>query len=305
MYLSELAEKFGLRIDRCISETSFDVLALVHSDIDKRVCTFVDSEDYIEAIPENCTMVITKESVFDMGRFDESRYGIALVQNPRVFYFDLHNKLCGEKGYCREKFKTVIGENCRISPSASISENNVIIGNNVVIKENTVIRDNVVIGDNTIIGIGNIIGEQGFEYKRDEEGILSVIHAGGVRIGNNVELKNYCVIDKAVYPWDDTEIDDGSKIDSFVEMEHGAKIGRNVMVIAHAIILGRAVVGESSRIGPGAIIRNGISIGRNCVVSLGSVVTKNVADYGHVTGYFAVEHNDFISDFKRRHGKDE
>ncbi len=120
------------------------------------------------------------------------------------------------------------------------------------------------------------------------------------------------------------QIDDGSKIGTFVEIQKGATIGKNCKISSHTFIcegvhlednvfvghnvsfindlLPRATnpdgtpqtdedwsmietfVRQGASIGTSATILGGITIGRNALVGAGSVVTKDVPDNAVVAG---------------------
>lgn len=282
-----------------VDEKEFDTLGLAASNPGRLFCTFLDDDKWIERISEDAVMVITNEEFPEKIReyFGNSK-GICMVDNPREVFFDVHNFLQNSGGYLREKVKTRIGEKCHISPLASIDKENVLIGNNVIIEEFVVIRENTVVGDNTIIRAGAKIGGHGFEFKRTCDAIMSVCHFGGVRIGKNVEIQYNSCIDRAVYPWDDTLIGDFSKIDNLVHIGHAAKIGRNVLIVAHSGIGGRTEIADNAWVGFGATVSNGLNILEKGRINIGSVVTKNVASGQVVSGNFAVDHKVFIQNLK-------
>jgi acetyltransferase-like isoleucine patch superfamily enzyme len=120
------------------------------------------------------------------------------------------------------------------------------------------------------------------------------------------------------------EIGDGSRVGAFVEIQKGAKIGRNCKISSHTFIcegveigdnvfVGHNVsfindkfpratrpdgtpqteadwtleftqVGEGASIGTGSTILCGIRIGKGAMVGAGSVVTKDVPDGALVAG---------------------
>jgi len=119
------------------------------------------------------------------------------------------------------------------------------------------------------------------------------------------------------------EIGDGSKIGSFVEIQKGARVGRNCKISSHTFIcegvaiedevfVGHGViftndrypratadgrlqteadwsvvptrVGRGASIGSGAVILCGITIGELALVGAGAVVTKDVAAGATVAG---------------------
>lgn len=274
---------------------SFETLGLNIASVEKKILSFIEEEKYLKDIKKSITCIITKRELVDKV---PSGIGIIISANPRITFFNLHNKLLNNDNYCREKARTIIGSNCSIKDSAIISDYNVVIGNNVVIEENVIIRENVVIGDNTVIRAGVIIGGEGFECKRNGETTFSVKHLGGVLIGHDVEIQYNSCVDKAVYPWDDTIVGDYCKIDNFVHLGHACKIGMRTMIAANAVIGGRTVIGNDCWIGITATISNGLNIGDNVRMNIGSVVTRDIESNNSVTGNFAIEHSRFIEFIK-------
>ncbi|MBN2669257.1 MAG: acyltransferase [Bacteroidales bacterium] len=75
----------------------------------------------------------------------------------------------------------------------------------------------------------------------------------------------------------------------------GVYIGRktvitgNVVVLTHNYVMGNGTyvdtkIGDNVFIGTHAIIMPGITIGNNCIIGAGSVVTKDVGDFSIVAG---------------------
>lgn len=300
MLLSELINKYFPNIKHTIlNEREFQTLGLVssYSGCNEKL-TFIDTDAFIKDLGDDTSMVITNKAIAE--QICSGSFGICIVDNPRLIYFKLHNYLAANTNYTRAKFKTRIGENTKIHPSAIIPEENVVIGDNCIIEEYVVIRENVEIGDNCIFRAGVKIGLPDFEFKNDENGLFAVVHCGGVKIGNDVEVLSNTGINCALYPWDDTIIGDHCKIDMLCNISHGSKIGRNSMIVALSGIGGRTRIGENCWIGYGSIVRNGINIGNNARVNMGSVVSKNVEDNKAVTGNFAIDHDLFIVEQKKR-----
>lgn len=97
----------------------------------------------------------------------------------------------------------------------------------------------------------------------------------GVTIGKNVYLGMYCVIDNA-YP-------------EYVYIEDNVSLAGSVIVLAHSnpyahfknvveSSVAPIVIKEGAWIADGAIILRGVTIGRNAIVSAGTVVDKDVPD---------------------------
>ena len=301
MLLSKELPKIGIDC-QCFDEKGFESLGLAGYNDGNNVCTFLAAAKYAVGLSEGISMILTSENVYDelitAGSLDGG-YGICIVDNPRLTYFLLHNALCESDDYARPRFKTMIADSATVSPLAYIAPYNVVIGENTVIEEFASIKENTTIGDDCIIRTGTKIGGPGFEIKNDGKKTITVTHIGGVKIGNNVEIQQNSNVDKAIYPWDDTIIDDHVRINTLVQIAHGDKIGRFTEIVAHASIQGRVKIGENVWIGPGCVIRNGISIGDNARVNMGAVVTLNVPAGEAVSGNFAVKHSTLIEEVKK------
>jgi acetyltransferase-like isoleucine patch superfamily enzyme len=141
--------------------------------------------------------------------------------------------------------------------------------------------------------------------------------APDVKLGKNVQIYGFVNLYGC-------EIDDGSKIGSFVEIQKKSKIGKNVKVSSHTFIcegvtiednvfIGHNVsfindkyphstnsdggmqsendwqviptlVKSGASIGTSATILCGVTIGENAIVGAGSVVTKDVKPHTIVAG---------------------
>ena len=292
MLLDREMDEIGVDCE-LLGDTEFDTLSLTGTTLGVRTLTFVDNQKYIHLLQDNC-VVLTLEKLAPL----ICNKGVCICKNPRITFFRIHNNLANNTEYRRKHFSTQIGSSCIISPLAYIAEYNVKIGDNVRIEEFVSIKENTVIGNDSIIRAGSIIGGEGFEFKRDDDIIMPVIHLGGVIIGNNVELQQLTAVDKAIYPWDDTVIEDYCKIDNLVHIAHAVKIKKRALVVANSLVGGRTIIEEDAWIGASATVINGITVGRNARVNIGAVATKNVSVGESVTGNFAIEHSRFIRNLK-------
>lgn len=292
--ISNANDNFGI-LD-ILEEKEFDSLGLAISNLDFPFCTFIDNEKYLSNISLNAKMIITTSEISKL----VNNMGVCISENPKISFFKLHNFLSTTNDYIIEKdFNTQIGNNCKISKLSSIAEKNVKIGNNVIIEEFVSIKENTIIGDNSIIRAGSIIGGEGFEFKRMiSRDVLPIKHIGWVLIGESVEIQHNTCVDKAIYPWDKTIIEDNCKIDNLIHIAHGVKLGKGVFIAAGAITGGRTIIKDNTWIGVSATVSNGLNIGKNSRINIGAVVTKDVEDYASVTGNFAIEHNKFINFIK-------
>lgn len=127
------------------------------------------------------------------------------------------------------------------------------------------------------IGMNCSIGGIGMGYEHDERGnLITMPHLGIVRIEDDVTIHNNVNIDRAVLG--ETVIGKGTKIDAHVHVAHGAKIGKNCIIISLANIGGSCEIGDHTWVGMSACIKQKIKIGKNCVIGMGAVVTKDIPD---------------------------
>jgi len=165
-----------------------------------------------------------------------------------------------------------LGKDVYIGAFATIGR--CVIGDSTVILEHCSVHDDVVIGERCWLHPGCRVGTEGFGYVRGESGLEKFPHVGGVLIGNDVEIGANCCIDRGTLGA--TIIRTGAKLDNLVHIAHNADIGEETLVIAHTMIAGSVKVGKRVWIAPGSRITNGISVGDDALIGLGSVVLKSI-----------------------------
>ncbi len=286
MRLSEVVEGTPGQL---IKDGYFEKLNFCTSRVEYDFLTFMEKEKFVPKMSKRVSCVIcTPEIVNNLPPYVQ---GVFLSDNPKYDFYVIHNKL----SKMVQKEGTRIDPTAMISDGATVSPYNVIIGKNVVIEPNVVINENVIIGNDTIIHSNSVIGGRSFDFAKSKTGeIVGWVDAGKVVIGDRVEICSLAHIAQACLEEDTTLLMDDCKVDSFVHLGHGVHIGKRTAVAAGAIIGGNSIIGDDSWVGINATVSNRIVIGNNARVSLGSVVTKNVADCETVTGNFAIQHKRFI-----------
>ncbi|MDK2920217.1 MAG: hypothetical protein PWQ37_2950 [Candidatus Petromonas sp.] len=280
------------------SDCEFDTLGMATSKYpDKKVLSFISDEKYLNSIIDNKDIVgiICTEEIYE--RYNELKnYGVIVAKNPKKIFFQIHNMLAKTDFYWK-KFDNQISKTSYVSDKAIIGEHSIKIGDNCIIEPGVVIHPGTIIGDNVIIRSGSQVGTTGFQFTKVENDIIPVITAGRVIIRDNVEIQHNCCIDRGVLGGD-TVLDYNVKLDNFVHIAHDDYIGERTFITAGVKLAGRVVIGKDCWLGVNATISNGINIGDNCRISLGSVVTKDVPSGTTVTGNFAIEHSKFIEFIK-------
>lgn len=149
-----------------------------------------------------------------------------------------------------------------IHPSASVGKN-LVIGQNVVIEKNVIIGDDCFIGHNSVIRPNTIIGDR-------------------------VVIRTYCLIDPNVIIGSDVEIFPHCIISAGTIVEDKVYFGPH-SITANVddirkwrpnpdITIKAPIIKSGAIITCSCMIKPGVVIGKNAVLGLGSVLTKNIPD---------------------------
>lgn len=207
---------------------------------------------------------------------------LILVEKPRSAF----GKVIHE--FYAKRTTPGIDATAKISPTATIHESStvgafsvigdgVVIGPNVEIRNHVVISSNVRIGDRTLVKSHAIIGEEGFGIEKDEQNNnFHLPHIGSVIIGNDSEVGNFTTVcSGTITP---TTIGNFTKVDDHVHIAHNCKIGNNVIITACASISGSVEIADNAWIGPNSTILQGLSIGSQSTLGIGSVAVRSIPE---------------------------
>ncbi len=179
-----------------------------------------------------------------------------------------------------------LGARVVLYPGAYVGRD-VRIGDDSIVHANAVVQEGVTIGARVLLNPGCVIGGEGFGFAPGPDGLAKIVQAGGVRIGDDVEVGANTTIDRGAM--DDTVIGDGTKIDSQVQIGHNVVIGR------HSLVCGMSGLAGSSKIGNGVMIGGHSAVTNHCEVADGvqlagmSGITKSVSQPGRYAGLPAAE----------------
>ena len=121
------------------------------------------------------------------------------------------------------------------------------------------------------------VGQDGFYYQRDEKGkLIKGEDKFGVILHKDVYLGAH--VNVARGRWRDTEIGEGTKVDTFAQISHNVVIGKHNIIATHATILGSVTIGDNCDVWSNCVIHQGITIGNNCVISANEFVKEDVPD---------------------------
>ena len=176
-----------------------------------------------------------------------------------------------------------IGADCIIGPYAVLGEpirafyrdpahrfGRTVVGDGALIRARSTIYSDVEIGEDFECGVGVLVRER-------------------TQIGKNVRVGSYSDLEGEL------TVGDYTRIHSNVHISQGTTIGRYVWMHPFSLVINdqfpptgltgaRAVIGDFSVIGAGALLFPGARLGRHVIVAAGSRVTGEVPDYQLVRG---------------------
>ena len=167
-----------------------------------------------------------------------------------------------------------------------------VIGPDCVLHAHVSVRERVEIGARVVLQDGAVIGSDGFGFARREDGTHRKIpQLARVVIEDDVEIGAHSAVDRPAIG--ETRIAAGTKIDNLVQIAHGVRIGRNVLLAAQVGIAGSTVLQDGVVMAGQSGATGHVTVGRGAVVSAKSAVTKDVEAGQHVAGVPAEDASDW------------
>ncbi|MFB3903484.1 MAG: UDP-3-O-(3-hydroxymyristoyl)glucosamine N-acyltransferase [Acidobacteriota bacterium] len=236
--------------------------------------------------------------------FDDPRPSIRTA-TPRVSFIKLLELFEPPRPARAGVHATVIrGQNCRISPTATIMVN-CVLGDDVVVEDDAVIYPQCFLGNNTRIGAGTIlhpqvvvasgcqigrrcilfpgvvIGADGFGYHDEGARRMKIPHLGNVVLEDEVEVGANTTIDRAVLG--STVVAAGTKIDNLVQIGHNVQVGAKCYLVAQVGIGGSTKIGNGVVLGGQSGISDHLTIGDRVMVAGKSAVRESLPP-GEIVG---------------------
>ena len=184
-----------------------------------------------------------------------------------------------------------IGANARIGSHVSIGAG-AKIGDDAWILDGARVGVGVEIGDRFIAQPGAVIGGDGFSFVTPEKGAVEAvreslgsaqglrqqkyarIHSlGDVRIGDDVEVGAISSLDSGTIR--NTEIGNGTKIDSLVQVGHNAVIGEDCLLCGQVGIAGSTTLGNRVVLGGQCGVTDHLQIGDDVIAGAGTLLRTN------------------------------
>jgi UDP-3-O-[3-hydroxymyristoyl] glucosamine N-acyltransferase len=213
--------------------------------------------------------------------------GLAVCDNPRACFVDIHNHLTETPGFFWRDFPTFVDPSARVHPSAQLAAFNVVVGAGSIIEANAIVGERVIIGERCVIQSCVIIGAEGFQTDRSGNRFQEMIHAGGVRLEADAKVFAGAILARGVFR-EFTVIGPHARIGNQAFVSHNVHVGCRSFVGHGAIVNGNVKIGDGAWIGPGAVIANNLGVGLNAHLGLGSVLIRDAEANARLIGAVAV-----------------
>jgi UDP-3-O-[3-hydroxymyristoyl] glucosamine N-acyltransferase len=221
-------------------------------------------------------------TVFARSEPGDNRVSIIGSEDPRLDFIRAQYLLEQTPGFARPSTPPEVHASVKLAPGAVI-ENGVFIGEGSRIGPNAVLRSGTRIGRFCDIKSGAVIGDSGFGFERDlRNRPLRMLHLGGVRIGDHVEVGALTTVVQGAL--EDTVLEDYVKINDHVHIAHNCHIGEATIIGGGAYLSGSIKVGKNCWISPNCSIRQKLTIGDEAIVGIGAVVVHDVEARSMVYG---------------------
>src|SRR5439155_2066288 len=118
------------------------------------------------------------------------------------------------------------------------------VGEDCTIHAQVSIREGVTIGSRVVLQDAAVIGSDGFGFARRADGSHQKIpQVGRVVIEDDVEIGAHTAVDRPALG--ETRIGAGTKIDNLVQVAHGVKVGRHVLMAAQSGVAGSSELDDA------------------------------------------------------------
>ncbi len=167
------------------------------------------------------------------------------------------------------------------------------IGDDCVIHAQVSIRERVVLGNRVVLQDGVVIGGDGYGFARRRDGSHEKIpQIGRVVLEDDVEIGANTTVDRPAVG--ETRIGAGSKIDNLVQVAHGVKVGRHVLLAAQVGVAGSSVIEDQVTLAGQVGVAGHITVGKGTVATAQTGIPNSVEAGGFISGYPAIPNREWL-----------
>ena len=176
-----------------------------------------------------------------------------------------------------------IGARTRIGSHAMIGRE-AVIGDDCRLGSHVSVLARVSLGHRVVMQDSSVVGSEGFGYAHRGDGTHEhIVQAGAVVIEDDVEIGALTAIDRPAVG--ETRIAAGTKIDNLVQVAHGVRVGRNVLLAAQVGIAGSTVIEDGVALGGQVGVTGHVTVGKGVQAAAKTGVTGDIKAGTIIAGY--------------------
>jgi UDP-3-O-[3-hydroxymyristoyl] glucosamine N-acyltransferase len=138
-----------------------------------------------------------------------------------------------------------------------------------------------------------VIGSDGFGFAQRPDGThYKIPQIGTVVVDDDVEIGANTAIDRPAVG--ETRIGPGSKIDNLVQIAHGVRIGRNVLLAAQVGVAGSTTLEDSVTLAGQVGVAGHLTLGKGVIATAQSGIPNSVEAGAFVSGYPAIPNREWL-----------
>jgi UDP-3-O-[3-hydroxymyristoyl] glucosamine N-acyltransferase len=185
-----------------------------------------------------------------------------------------------------------IGRATIVYPHVTIGRE-AVIGDGCVLHAGVSIRERVRLGSRVLVQDGAVIGSDGFGFARRPDGTHHKIpQIGTVVVEDDVEIGANSAVDRPAVG--ETRIGAGSKIDNLVQVAHGVRLGRDVLLAAQVGIAGSTTIEDAVTLAGQVGVAGHLTLGKGVVATAQSGIPNSVDAGAFISGYPAIPNRDWL-----------
>ena len=176
-----------------------------------------------------------------------------------------------------------IGARTRIGSHTTIGRQ-AVIGDDCRLGSHVSVMARVALGHRVVMQDSSVAGSEGFGYAHRGDGTHEhIVQAGAVVIEDDVEIGALTAIDRPAVG--ETRIAAGTKIDNLVQVAHGVRVGRNVLLAAQVGIAGSTVIEDGVALGGQVGVTGHVTVGKGVQAAAKTGVTGDIKAGTIIAGY--------------------
>jgi UDP-3-O-[3-hydroxymyristoyl] glucosamine N-acyltransferase len=166
------------------------------------------------------------------------------------------------------------------------------VGKDCVLMPGSVVADGCVVGDRVVLNPGAVVGGEGFGFVPSKRGLYKIPQTGRAVIGDDVEIGANSCVDRAAIG--DTVVGNGTKIDNFVQIGHGATVGDHCLMVSYAGVAGSTTLGDGVVMAVRSMVLGHLDIGNGVQVGAYGLVTEDTPAGARRSGIPAIDHHRWL-----------